>query len=480
MTTCNCSSLWKGDRKLLKGQDQPLESRHDQLYKTQTPKGYMLALRIPEQLTMCTIHFHQFLNVVNDWNLTSVEPFVYNSDMFGLRSLAPYASVAFTFGRLFNSSQHNNYLSSCMNRSKDPEAGRPVLFEPMVEFLKRSYRELVVIYFMWYYNTLWNRDWRVPMEESLKNVSDNFIDCTAVSEKYGLAAEVERKIRDEIRIERIQFPNSLPDQLVDFKVVQTFCIRKNVRISLRDLKRFVLDRIHNKGKVSIVFLHWQGRFTQPLVSSDVSNYINNCRLPLSKPFHSNEVLKSSESFLKSLGFEGKPYLSVHIRFEKVYMYAQSKHYPLEEYMSCCMTRLNLLLSKVREKYDIPAKRTLLIWDYSPNGSKTCPLKNCNKETAVFLGMINSTASYLNPKDFDLPQHPGLISLIESQSLYGGKVLITVGLGSYQATIVETFIEHHRNSDNPDQAEKLHYGHICIPPEELQGMELPRKQECSFG
>lgn len=429
---------------------------------------------------MCTIHFHQFLNIVNDWNLTGVEPFVYNSDMFGLRSLVPYASVAYAFGRLFNSSQHNDYLSNCMNRSQDLEYGRPMLFEPMVEFLKRSYRNLVVIHFMWYWNTLKNRHWRVPMEESLKNNSDTFIDCTAEARQHGLAEEVENAMKDEIRIERIQFPHSLPHQVANFEVAHTFCIKKRVKISLQDLKQYVLGHTNNADGMSIVFLHWQGRFTQPLVPTDVSNYINNCRIPLSKPFHNDKVLKTSASFINSLGLKGMPYLSVHIRFEKVYMYAQSKHYPLEKYMSCCMRRLNHLLGRLREKFNLPRNRTLLIWDYSPYGSHTCPLKNCKKETAVFVKMINATATHFDPKAFNIPLHPGLISLIESQSLYGGQVLVTVGLGSYQATIVETFIEHHRDPNDPLKAEELHYGHLCIPPEELHGMELPKDPECTFG
>ena len=456
----------------------------DQVQQTLYDKSYMLALKIPEQLTMCTIHFHQFLNVVNDWNLTSVEPFIYHSDMYGLRSLVFYASVAYRFGRLFNASLHNDYLSNCMNRSNDPEAGKPILFEPMAQFLTRSYRELVVIHFMWYWNTLRDRAWRIPMEESLKDDPDTFLDCTAVSREHGLAAEVEKAIHEEIRIERIQFPNSLPEYVDDFKVVRTFCIKKRVRISLRDLKDFVLSHIHNKEKdsynVSIVFLHWQGRFTQPLVASDVTNYINSCRLPLSKPFHSDEVLKASEKFINSLGFGGQQYLSVHIRFEKVYMYAQSNHYPLDKYMNCCMARLNHLLREVRNKHHIPVDRTLLIWDYSPYGSQTCPLKDCKKETMVYLKQINATSTYVKPKAFNLPEHSGLISLVESQSLYGGQVLVTVGVGSYQTTIIDTFIEQHRDPDNPDAANELHYGHLCIPKEELHGMVLPQDRECSFG
>ena len=229
-----------------------------------------------------------------------------------------------------------------------------------------------------------------------------------------------------------------------------------------------------------MFLHWQGRFTQPLEPDEVKNYINRCRIPLSKPFHSDEVIKASKDFVNSLGFGGQPYLSVHIRFEKVYMYAQSKKYPLDKYMSCCMSRLNHLMRITRAKYDIPAHNTLLFWDYSPYGSSTCPLQHCGKETSEFIKLINATATYLKPKELNIPEHPGLIASIESESLYGGKALITVGLGSYQATIVEAFIEQHQDPSNPNAAEELHNGHLCIPPEELHGIDLPVDPSCTFG
>ena len=445
-------------------------------------KSYMLALKIPEQLTMCTIHFHQFLNIVNDWNLTSVEPFIYFSDMFGLRSLVPYASVAFNFGRLFNVSLHNAHLGRCMNRTIDPEVGKPVLFEPMVQFLNRSHRELVVVHFMWYWNTLKNRQWRLPLEQSLENRTETaFLDCTDESREHGLTAEVEKAFRDEIRIERIQFPGSLPERVDDFKVVKTFCIKKHVKISLRSLKEFIMNNTRNRDKVSYVFLHFQGRWTQPLVPTDIS-YINKCRLPLSHTFHSDDVVKVSERFQQSLGFAGKPYLSIHIRFEKLYLYAlQRKHYPLEKYMNCCMTRLNHLLRKVREKHDIPVNRTLLIWDYSPYGTSTCPLKNCKKETNAFMNQINATGTFLDPKKFNLPSHHGVIALAESRILYDGKALITVGEGSYQSTIVETFIEQHHDQfpNNPEAAKELHYGHLCIAPEDLHGLTLPQEPDCKF-
>ena len=104
-----------------------------------TPKSYMFSLRGPEQLTMSTAHFHQFLNLVNDWGaFTGVEPFAYGTTMYGLRSIHagnPEGSVPFS--KLFNASIHNDYLSICMKRQPDPETGRPLLFETVTEFLRR-------------------------------------------------------------------------------------------------------------------------------------------------------------------------------------------------------------------------------------------------------------------------------------------------------------------------------------------------------
>ena len=232
---------------------------------------------------------------------------------------------------------------------------------------------MVVIHFMWFWNTLKNRNWRLPLEKRLENRTETpFLDCTEESREHRLAAEVERAFHNEIKIERIQFPGSLPEHVDNFKVVQTFCIKKRVKISLRDLKDYIFNNTHNCDRVSCLLLCFQGRWTQPLVSSDV-DYINRCRLSLSQTFHSNTVIQASERFQKSLGFTGQPYLSVHMRFEKMYLYAlQTKHYPLEKYMNCCMTRLNHLLRKVREKYNIPINRTLLIWDYNPYGTSVLP------------------------------------------------------------------------------------------------------------
>ena len=445
-------------------------------------KKYMFALRITEQLTMSSIHFQQFLNLVNDWNFTGVEPFVYRNTIFGLRSVTntnnhDTGEVSVNFGTLFNVSQHNSYLSKCMKRKPDPNTGSHILFEPVVKFLRYSYRKFVVVYFSSYWNVLPSGMWKSGLDQSIRASPDAIQECSDAAKRSGLFSEVEGLLHKEVELERSQNPDSLPRNLESFQGVQAFCVKTDVVISLRDLRDFILNQTHKQAEkdleVSIIFIVWQGRFTTPLVESDVKDYINNCRLPFSQQLHSDKVIKMSNDFIESLGFAELPYLSVHIRFEKVYLYAQSKRYPIKEYVNCCVRRLNYLLKEVRQKHNLPTNRTLLIWDYSPHGSYTCPLKDCKTETDVYLTQIDATPSFFDSVGYDLTRNSGLISVIESEGLYKGKVLVTMGGGSYQETVTRTFIERHRDTENP------FYGHLCIPKEKLNDIVLPTDPECSF-
>ena len=447
-------------------------------------KSYMLTLRIPEQLTMSTAHFHQFLNLVNDWNFTGVEPFAYNSEptLFGLRSLRPNN---LPFSKLFNTTMHNSFLSECMKRDHTPEA--PFLFETMREFIRHSYRKLVLVHYDGHHQEreIVPKNVYEKMEFNMRKETKLYSDCSSAAQTSGLFDHVEHIFSKEVELEKSTSNSTFPDSLgnhstlTTFKVVQAFCIKRNIKMSLRDLKSFIFDHIkqdvdfeaqnmYDHG-ISIVFLTWQGRFTHPLVDSDVKGYINNCRIPFSRPFHSNYVVDLAQKYLESqLSYPGKPYLSVHIRLEKLMYYVLNHKLSLNEYLDCCMKRAKKLISFVRTNFSIEEGNILLNWDYSPYGSKECPIPNCGNVANEHIKKLSIQPSYFKPERFGIARHNvGLFSLVEMHALIGGSALVTVGEGSYQYTIIQSFIEHHRHGDtNLEAVEKLHYGHLCIPPEEL--------------
>ena len=355
-------------------------------------RNYMFTLRIPEQLTMSSIHFHQFLNVVNDWNFTGVEPFVYSdkSTFYGLRSSHAHdPKGSLPYNKLYNSTLQNKYLSECMKREPDPKTGVPSpLFVPMVEYLRSSYRKVVLVHFASH-----KAGQVIPsqscsmVDREVNKQNDAFIDCSAAAQKHSMFVGVEKLLLKEEQIE-ISHPSTdgsppLPRRLPKFKVIQAFCIKEGVTISLRDLKTFIFDRVgahqaeDGKNEFSIIFTSWQGRFTHPLVDSDVENYINVCRIPWGDPLYSNYVKNAAKTYIDSLNFHGQPYLSIHVRFEKLYKEVgmiKSAIY----YLDCCMKQLNSVIKGIMTKFNISEGNAILNWDYSPYGSKECPALLCKE------------------------------------------------------------------------------------------------------
>ena len=470
----------------------PADNGRNQPSAAPYTKSYMLTLRIPEQLTMSSIHFHQLLNVANDWGCIGVEPFVYSTrsrfTMFGLRnSRADDLEGFLPYNKLFNSTLQNKFFGECMKRQPHPKTGIPIVFEPMVDFLRSSYRKLILV--------IWARGSSSKVDKQVNGQKGAFVDCSSGAEAQGMFVDIEKQLSKEIEIERLHpsLDNSppLPEHLEEFKVVQAFCIKTGVRISLRDFKTFVFDHIgahksvEGANEFSVLFISWQGRFTHPLVDTDVSNYINLCRIPFGTPYYSDYVINAAKRYIDSLNFHGKPFLSIHIRFEKLFRMARKNRL---QFVDCCMKRLNSAISAAMAKFNISKGNAVLNWDYSPLGSVACPIGHCREIADENLKKLNVKPTFVDPKKFGLPVNGGLIALIEMNVLYSGKVLLTVGEGSYQATIIDSFITAHQEKFMSEEgitnatialnkAKELVYGHPCGPgniPEFVDDLDIEPK------
>ena len=71
-------------------------------------RPYMLALHTAEQLTSSISYFIEFLNMVQQWNLTGVEPVVHKSRIFALRSMHPDdIDISIHYHQLLNQGAHS-------------------------------------------------------------------------------------------------------------------------------------------------------------------------------------------------------------------------------------------------------------------------------------------------------------------------------------------------------------------------------------
>jgi hypothetical protein len=372
-----------------------------------------------------------------------------------------------------------------MKREPNPETGVPSpLFVPMVEYLRSSYRKVVLVHFASHAaSQVIPSQTCSRVDGEVNRQKEAFIDCSTAAQKHGMYVRVEQLLSKEEEIER-SYPSAdgfppLPRRLPKFKVVQAFCIKKGIKISLRDLKTFILSRVgahqaaDGTNEFSIVFTSWQGRFTHPLVDSDVKNYINVCRIPWGTPFYSDYVKNAAKRYIDSLNFHGQPYLSIHIRFEKLYETVGRNRGKAIPYVDCCMKQLNLVVKSVMTKFNISEGNTVLNWDYSPYGSTVCPIPKCRELANENLKKLSVKPMFVDPKELNLPPNRGLIALIEMNVLYSGKALLTAGHGSYQYTIINSFINAHKEwymseegitdaNAALEKARGVHYGDICKP------------------
>ena len=120
--------------------------------ETSTPTiSYMLALHTAEQLTNGVSHFIEFLNMACQWNLTGVEPFVYQSRTFSLRSMHPNdVNGSVYYHQLLNTSLMRDKLTECLRQidaTLNSNAINTQLFVPLSEFLIKSVRTITLVYF---------------------------------------------------------------------------------------------------------------------------------------------------------------------------------------------------------------------------------------------------------------------------------------------------------------------------------------------
>ena len=426
-------------------------------------KSYMLSLHYAEQLTNAVSHYIEFINLVAGWNLTGVEPYIHDSRLFGLRYLLPTTSF-FRCSLLLNTSSLNTELSACLKRDNDTEKGRPILFEPFSEFLSRSHRYVVIVYFTKHMFIL-PKEIHEAMDSTVNFGEDPICDYTDIARNISMFQQVEKLLDQEFVLERTFNPNWLSFE-DNFTVVQAFCVNKSAPISLVQLRDYVLSHIGhdasgNKLQVSVLFISWQGKYTRTFTDPIT---MSKCRINGAQLAYSDKVLDTANQFIHSLGLHESSYVSVQIRFEHVFMH----HLP-EAVYQCCMKKLNVLLGMVQQKYNITHKRTLLTKDYGPYGSDTCQyegayraLSLCKEKSSKLLSQLNITLAEFDPVVFDAPVNSGFVSLVEASSLFSGRALITIGGGGYQGHLVQRFMKRHRN-DNP---KNIHYHLQCQLAEQM--------------
>ena len=270
-----------------------------------------------------------------------------------------------------------------------------------------------------------------------------FVDCTAAAESVGIVSNLSSLLNWEAD----SIAGSLHHKTGQFSVKKVICVDGRNTLSLPDLKHSVL--FPPGTRQTVIFSRWQAHFTARPVRDLNSIPCYNPSLFYSVP-HSQDVVAMAK-FLLSLRNFTKPFLSLHLRTERIIQYDVFQ----PGFTKCCLKRLRKLL-EVIIKHQPALEGVLAIRDYHNNGygTETCyygrEWLNSSMCKALSDKMVDQiqrwgiSFSEYSPADLSKRANAGYVSVVEAESLLQGDVMVTVGFGSFQSWIIEQRVHRKRS------------------------------------
>ncbi len=390
---------------------------------------YMLSFHYPEQLTMASRHFVSFVNLAAPWGMRAVEPLVLDSRLYGLH--LPRKVMMYDYSRLFDLPQANRMLGSCL---LGPNQGSEVIFK-LKNFLADSYRNIVLVYFVTKVNIIVSKESNAYFMSTLRSAAKAIMDCTDAGKTMGVIKNFENRLNSQ------KLNSNYIGHQEKFVISRMICVDYHTTVSLTNLSNLIARNWKQNYRESVLFIIWQGQRTAYKFDEPSQELMQKCKLDVMP--RSAEVLNTSKLFLQSLAIE-KPFLSVHLRIEKVIQRAAFN----PDYINCCTQEVLSVINNTLHKYHL--KGTLVFSDYGMygtdacrSGQKTMPISFCKTSSDKILKRLSQVG--IQRVEFDVktfsgvPQNSGFASLVESHALVQGDMLVAMGGGSFQSTMRKNFV-----------------------------------------
>ena len=165
--------------------------------------------------------------------------------------------------------------------------------------------------------------------------------------------------------------------------------------------------------------------------------------------HSKVVIEAARTFSQSLN-QTRPVIGVHIRGERLLLATKGK-------FSHCFHQLTDRLKKLTKNRKIPNERVNVFHDLGSYGTNTCSRHGpCIKERSELLSQINSLSypvnSYDPTKFKSFPFSQAFASFVEREYLVNVDILVTIGGGTFQQSIIERFLK--KSGHDKDKLHKI--------------------------
>ena len=413
----------------------------------------VMALTYHEQLyTALKFEMLSLARVAADFNASLVEPLLMSSRMYGLRDLVPLADQ-----------QHVNStvpLGDMLEFGSLLEECTGVDMIPFSTFIDSVPRKVVLVYVQTFglyqpREIEFEANFQNEIRAQLRSHKDMVVDCTRTFEsKQGTLI---KKLEQALRKNTSSSPSLSPE------VVQVLCLGLMSVVNTSDLwSHFPKALTSGQEDHLIVFLNWRGCFIldcsrekfeqwkeREVRWSNQDRYkIITTHSTLSKKCfkkaipHSKVVKSAAEIYLSDHVMMRRPFIGVHIRTERLAKGAKEGRKVAKEFLDCVLKKLADTVAFAQKNHTL--QQILVCTDFDKvHGSDACGSPFCRETGEYMHSTIEERFGWnitkFNPSLLGLPEHSGLVALVEMNMLLLSDHLILVGHGNFQDQLLAVFL-----------------------------------------
>lgn len=410
-------------------------SPHTPALPSGTCRGFVVVETYTNQLSAALLGYLQLARVTDSLNMGVVEPFVFQSKLFGLPNQRANVSVP-QLSEYFDLRAFQDLLHQC-SVLHHPDAH---IFS-FHDFLVQSSRNLVRVHI------------RRSDHPRKVHVCRN---TTSVS-------RIERKINTHVNTVREQATKLHGMEGYNFTVIKSLCIEYNPRspISLKGKLTRALELVSqvltSRSNTASLILTGSWGLVSPLPalysiydpSITLQNY--NCNITLLP--HTELVRFYASEFFHSLNLS-RPIIAVHLRFEQLFKSAFKVFQTTIAYYNKCLIRVRHLLEHL---VGVSSRgghtKGIFVRDmkeYGSNSAKIHPQVEKHSQLALrlldYVGLKEVQFDPSDPQFRGAPTEQTFVALVEQEALTMVDTLVLIGGGRYQEHMADRFLLTHSRKD----------------------------------
>ena len=402
-------------------ENETVSSPGDTPSTTLTFRNYLLTVDIEQQSTAAVYGYRDLVALGGFLNLSAVELYVRGTGLVGVPAIKKKGSNpgVMTLSTLYDFEDLRAKVESCYTNKNLTMSS----FEGFVETASRQVIYVYILHSLGKYKSKFSHGKKI-----VETVTDDAKAKQALTRLNKWAAYVSKKSR-------------LP--LASFKISRVFLIDARPKVALRlatikdVLGSAVHEEISKNGAVTVLFDNWRAIHTKPDTTYFyyVPDFHKSC-VGFDLIDHSQRVIEASQALsmhLKDSSNSSK--IGVHIRGERLLLkYKQN--------FVGCLRKLHDTVQNITRNLSNPQVR--LIHDLTKYGTQSC-WGDCSKYRSKYLAELKKLGfPVFNfvPTDYpSFPRSSAFAAFVEREYLSRMDVLVTLGHGGFQNTIVGRFLKH---------------------------------------